>query len=166
MVPLPNVLKAMLDQTRTFPDLVAMTNNQITGGRIRTFSVQDPTGWKMPSRAIVYHLVPGPSVRYYRIPVRSQPIQVEWYGPDLRLADELWRTWYAHFFPSLPNVAQGFIQANCAVIQIDQMGATLGAYEAITGWPRVVQTISVLYSEIPTNVVIASADIGAQAGIG
>jgi len=165
-LPVPNWIAAFVQRTRQIPAITQMVGNQISAGRIRAYSAEDPAGWKMPSRAILYRSVPGPVWRPYRMPVRGQPMQVECYGTDLRTADELWRTWYVNFFPSDPYTAQGFIvpSLGVSIISIEEMGAPAGIYESESAWPRTISTVFVRFSEIPSNVTVGSADIGAQVG--
>lgn len=166
-LPLPNLLAAFVARSRQLSDITNLVGNQITAGRIRTYDAKtDPQGWHMPSRALVFRGVPGPVWRPYRIPVRGQPVQVECYGTDLRTADELWRTWFSNFFPSQLNIASGFVIQNLgvAVISMEEMGAPVPLYESESAWPRTITTIFTRYSEVPSNVVVGSADIGAQTG--
>lgn len=127
----------------------------------------------MPTYAVVYMLVAGPTrPRSGRVPYKTQNIQVECYGPDLRTATELYRTWYSDFYPAEPTVAQGFIAAHCAVVSLEEVSSPLGLYGEETVWPRVVTTHLVQYLEVPVaaptqfvGVVTASASLGAQASV-
>lgn len=164
---LPNLLAAFTEYTRNFPGIMNLTQGRITAGRLRTFGPEDPSGWKMPTYGIVYYEVPGPSFqRTGRLPFRGQSIQVEFFGPDLRTARDLYAEWYAAFFPPENNRQSGFVSKNVAVSSIEEGGSPAGLYQGQTDWPRHVTTIFVKYSEVPTNMInatVASADLAAQA---
>jgi len=164
-MPLPNLLAAMMARTRQFPEVMQLTQGRITSGRIRTYSENDPSGWRMPTYGLVYTLAAGPNFRPDRSPIRAQNVQVEAYGADLRLADELYRTLYSNFFPYAANAASGFIAANCAVISLMEMGTPIQMYDGDTDWPRVIVTLHARYSEVPTNIQFASADLSATSGV-
>lgn len=162
-MPIPNLLPVLTARTRNFPEIMALTQGRITAGRLRTYSAEDPSGWKMPAYAIVYYTAPGPVFRSSGVPFRGQPVQVECFGPDLRTSYLLWSTWYSCFFPADPFTAQGFIMNNCAVSSIEESGGPHSLFQGQTDWPRTVSTIFVKYSEVPTNVVAGSASLAATA---
>lgn len=165
--PIPNWIAAFLVRTREFPDVVALTGQRITAARYRTYSPQDPAGWKMPTYGIVYRSIAGPSKREFQAPIRWQPLQVEVYGPDARTSDELWRTLYPNLMPQDMTKAHGFVvrQLGVSIMSIEELGAPFTQYEAPPAWPRTIATLYVQFNEMPHNIVSASASLGAQSGM-
>lgn len=166
MVAIPNWLGAFMVQTRTFDDVMAMVNNRIAVNRPRTQSPQDPQGWKMPTTAIVYRGVAGPTRRYFQVPVRRQTLQVETYGADARIAEQLYRTLYARFLPQDMLQAHGFVvpSLGVSVMSIQELGSPAVIYDPDTAWPRTISTWWVEFCELPSSGVAAAA-IGSEAGV-
>lgn len=164
---LPDLLGAFLVQTATKSATYNLCNGRVSAGRVRTQNPDDPSGWVMPTRAVVYLMVPGPSMpRRGRIPFRSQNVQVECYGTDLRTANEMYRTWYSDFYPSDLAMPQGFIAAQCSVYSIEELSSPVALYGGENIWPKVVSTHFVKYLEIPASTVVrvtGSAALGAAA---
>jgi hypothetical protein len=163
---IPNWIAGFLIQTRSFPDIVSVVNNRITAGVFRTYSPQDPSGWNMPNAAIVYRSIAGPSRREFQAPIRWQTIQVECYGKDLRLADDLYRRLWPHFMPQDMTLAHGFVvpSLGVAVMAIEELGSQFVEPDPVTGWPRSIVTWWVQMSEQPNNIVYSNADIGSSTG--
>ncbi len=150
MVAIAAIVDAFLVQTRLMPLTFALCGGRISVGRPRTQNANDPNGWVMPTYAVVYLMVSGPSMRRPgRVPFRSQNVQVECYGPDLRTAGELYRTWYSEFYPSDNHVAQGFIAAHCAVASLEEMSSPIALFGGENIWPKIVSTHMVKYFETP-----------------
>lgn len=149
-MPLPDVLGAMIARARTLPLTMALSQGRISGGRPRTQSPDDPSGWQMPTYAVVFLLVPGPIFpRPGRVPFRSQNIQVDCYGPDLRTAGTMYQTVYADFFPVDQFTATGFVTAHCAVSSLEEIGSPIALYGGENVWPRTSTTWLVKYVEVP-----------------
>lgn len=104
----------------------------------------------MPTYAVVYILVAGPAIpRTGRVPFKSQNVQVDCYGPDLRTAGEMYRTWYAEFYSADSTLPTGFIAAHCAVSSLEEIGSPLALYGGDNVWPRVTSTHLIRYLETP-----------------
>jgi hypothetical protein len=147
--PLPDLIAAMITRARALPNTSALIGARASA-RLR---IKDPktdvNGWPMPTYGIVFRKVPGPvAERPGNVPVKQQPVQYECYGPDLRTADVLARTFIAELFPDPPD-AQSFKAANCAVMSIQEMGAGAPLMESETDFPRVVGTLLIQYCERP-----------------
>jgi hypothetical protein len=139
MPPRPDLGAAMVVRTRSFTE-----TNALIQGRV---SLRMQNTWQMPTYAVVWRKVPGPtSSRPGTVPVTQAPMQYECYGPDMRTADLLARTLLAELFPD-PPTAQGFKAANCAVFDIQEMGAYAQVQELDTDYPRCVGTLLVRYLE-------------------
>ena len=150
LIALPDILGSFLAQTQNTPLTLALSGGRISGGRPRTKSGDDPTGWVMPTFAVVYILVAGPAItRAGRVPFKSQNIQVDCYGPDLRTAGEMYRTWYAEFYSPDIFTPTGFIAAHCAISSLEELSSPLGLYGGENVWPRVTSTHLVKYLEVP-----------------
>jgi|SRR6185437_7855515 len=166
---LPDLAGAMIVRTRELADTYNLCQGRIAAGRPRTSSPDDPNGWKMPTYALVYLLVPGPLLpRPGRVPFRSQNIQVDCYGPDLRTAGLMYQTWYGDFFPVDQFRPTGFIAGHCAVSSLEEIGSPIALYGGENVWPRVSTTILVKYIEqqVPVpGVVYGDASIGSQGGM-
>lgn len=146
--PLPDIVSAFIAHTATLPNTSAIVGSRISGRR-RSKGEKDPQGWKMPTFGIVYHSVPGPV--YFRqgtVPVTSENLQIECYGPNLMESKRLWRTLYTELFPD-PPVPQGFHAAHCAVMSIQVIGQGAPAEETDTDFPRTIATILPQYCERP-----------------
>ena len=165
MPAIPNWVAAFITQTRLFPEVTAIIENRVTAVRVRTFSPQDPRGWHMPTSGIVYRSIAGAVRREYQAPLRWQPLQVECYGADDRIADELYRVLWSSFVPQDMFKPHGFVvpSLGASIMTIDELAAPFIDYERDTGWPRVIGNWWVQFSEIPTNIVYASAALGATA---
>jgi hypothetical protein len=165
--PIPNWLAAFIVQTRLFPDVVNIVSNRVTAVRVRTFSPQDPRGWQMPTSGIVYRSIAGTVKREFQAPLRWQPLQVETYGADDRLADELYRTLWSAFVPQDMTKPHGFVvpSLGASILTIDELAAPFIDYERDSGWPRVIGNWWVQLSEQPTNIVYGSAALGATTRI-
>jgi len=144
----PDLGAAFVVHTRSLTETGALVGNRVSL-RLRTRTNKDPNGWVMPTYAIVWRRVPGPSgQRNGTTPVAQIPMQYECYGPDMRTADLLARTLLAELFPD-PPVSQGFKAANCAVFDMQEMGSPAQLQESETDLPRVVGTLLVRYLERP-----------------
>src|ERR1700756_5603425 len=130
----------MRTQTLAFPDVFAMTNNRVAVARFRTASPQDVRGWKMPTSGIVYRAAPGPIRREFQAPIRWQPVQVECYGADERLADALYRILWPSFQPQDMLQPHSFKVASMGVsiMGIQELSAAYFEYDRDTAWPRVI----------------------------
>lgn len=149
-MPLPDILGSFIVRTQSMTETMALCAGRISGGGPRTRDVNDPNGWVMPTYAVVYSLVGGPAIpRIGRVPWKSQNIQVECYGPDLRTAGEMYRTWYSDFYSSDITVPSGFISGHCAVGSIEELGSPNALYGGENLWPKIVTTILVRYLEVP-----------------
>lgn len=146
---LPDVVAAFITRARALPNTSALAGARVSARlRIRDPKA-DPNGWAMPTYAIVFRKVPGPTgARPGNVPIRQQPLQYECYGPDMRTADLLARTLLAELFPDPPE-AQSFKAAGCAVMSIQEMGAGAPLQESDADLPRVVGTLLVQYGERP-----------------
>lgn len=166
---LPDLAGAFIVRTRELAPTFNLCQGRISAGRPRTQGPDDPTGWRMPTYAVVYLLVPGPLFpRPGRIPFRSQNLQVDCYGPDLRTAGLMYQTWYSDFFPPNMFVPTGFIAGNCAVSSIEEIGSPIALYGGENVWPRVSTTILIKYVEVTVPVagqVFADASLGATSGM-
>jgi hypothetical protein len=138
-MPLPDVKRAFILRARSRPAITALTDTRI-GGRLRVRSQNDTAGWVMPTRAIVFRIVPGPTPgKPGTTPWRWQPLQWECYGSTMEDATTLFNTFYEEFFPDLPT-PQGFIAGGCAVASIKELGAPSEAQENPADFPRIVGT--------------------------
>lgn len=147
---LPDLLGALLVRTATLTATYTLCGGRVTAGTPRIRSVTDPTGWVMPTSAIVYSAVGGPSMtRPGRVPFRSQNVQVTCYGSDLRTAGLLYQTWYADFYPTVNNTSQGFIAAHCSISSLEELSSPIAIYDRDTQWPYMVSTHLIKYSEVP-----------------
>jgi hypothetical protein len=169
-MPLPDLAGAMIAHTRTLGQTYSLCQGRVSAGRPRTKNSDDPNGWVMPTYAVVYLLVPGPLLpRPGRVPFRSQNIQVDCYGPDLRTAGTMYQTWYGDFFPVDQHQPSGFIAANCAVSSLEEIGSPMALYGGDNVWPRVTTTVLIKYFEVPVptpvSSVFASAKIGSQGSV-
>lgn len=154
-MPLPDLIGAFIVQTRTKQATYSLCGGRVAGGRPRTQDADDPTGWRMPTYAIVYTAVAGPAYpRAGRIPFRSQNIQVDCYGPDLRSAALMYQTWYADFFPVDQFIPSGFIAAKCAVSSLEEIGSPISLYGGENVWPRWATTILVKYFETQVPFIL------------
>jgi hypothetical protein len=168
VAPIPNWLAAFRTQTLLYPDVVGFVKDRVAVNRPRTQSNSDPKGWKMPTSAIVYHAVGGPGRREFQAPIRWQSMQVDVYGADARLADDLYRVLWPSFMPQDMTKPHGFIvpSLGVAVLEIQELGSYSFQYDPETGWPRTIATWWVRVNEQPTNIVTASVSMGAHAGTG
>jgi hypothetical protein len=145
----PDLVAAFISRTSQLSGTVALAGTRISG-RLRVRSSTDPSGWQMPTYAIVWRKVPGPvGSRGGTMPVARVPMQYECYGSDLRTADLLARTLLGELFPD-PPAPQGFKAAGCAVFDMEEMGAAAPLMESETAFPRVVGTLFVRYLERPS----------------
>lgn len=148
---LPDILGAFIAETQLKTATYALCGGRVSAGRLRTQNPDDPSGWIMPTYAIVYMMVPGPAIqRPGRVPRKSQNIQVDCYGPDLRTASDLYRTWFSDFYPTDNHAPSGFIAAHCAVESLEELSSPAALFGGEFVWPKVVSTHLVRYSEVPT----------------
>jgi hypothetical protein len=163
---IPNWLGAFLAQTRTYSDIMAYVNGRVAVGVFRTFSQQDPQGWKMPTSGIVYRGIAGPFRRELQAPIRWQTMQVECYGKDLRLADELYRSLATKFMPQEMTLPHGFVvpSLGVAVLSMQELGSQFVEPDPVTGWPRSINTWWCQVNELPTNITLGAAAIGSRTG--
>jgi len=166
--PLPDVVGAMIQHARLQPGTFTLSQGHIAGGRPRTRNVDDPTGWLMPTYGIVFIPVPGPTFpRPGRVPFRSQNIQVDCYGPDLRTAGNMYQQFYADFFPVDQTQASGFVAGRCAVSSLEEIGSPAALFGGENVWPRVTTTLLVKFIEVqvPTTAPASLAASGSVASV-
>jgi hypothetical protein len=154
------LVQAFITHTAALPNTTALVSDRVSG-RLRTKSKQDPAGWQMPTFAIVYRDVPGPSEQEPgNVPLAREPLQVECYGPTLRESRRLWRTLRGELFPdSIQDILtgnqpqpQGFIASGCAVASLQLMGSAAPLQESPEDLPRTVATLFVHYCTRPVPV--------------
>lgn len=151
-MPLPDVLGAFLVQTRLKIATFTLCGGRISAGRPRTQDPNDPSGWAMPTYAVVYLMVPGPAIpRQGRVPWKSGNIQVECYGPDLRTAGDLYRVWYADFYPTDIATASGFVSAGCSIASLEELSTPVALFGGENIWPKVVSTHLIRYCEVSSS---------------
>jgi hypothetical protein len=166
---LPDLVGAFIARTAQLSATYTLAGGRVSGGRPRIKGVDDPQGWEMPTYAIVYSAVPGPLFpRPGRVPFRSQNIQVDCYGPDLRTAGVLYQQFYADFFPADNATPSGWIAGKCAVSSIEEISSPAALFGGENVWPRWTTTLLVKFVELRVPVmqpVVASASIGSTTGI-
>jgi hypothetical protein len=155
MDPFPDIVGAFIEHTKTLTAVVAMIGGSASTARVSgTLRIKtnpdDLRGWEMPTTAIVYTSVPGPSpMGLGTMPVSASPIQYECYGTNRLSAGQLGRMLLGNLFPD-PPATHGFIAAHCAVIGIQPMGGMAVIQETVTDFPRAVGTLLVSYVLRPT----------------
>lgn len=135
--PVPDVLKAFLDRLRQSTDLMTLVGSRISGAR--------KDAWPMPTQAIVAFRLGGPPPDW-EVRHQFQRIQIDCYGANDRMANDVWRYANAVLFPE-PPAPVSFTLAHCIVFSIQQEMSPAYIPLEQERWPRVVCSYLVRYSE-------------------
>lgn len=149
VVPVPDMLGALIAELRSYSELTTLTSTRISG--------QFDKSWPLAANGNMTHAIVmrkagvEPSASRAAVALQMQRVDFVIYGSNTYEATRVWRVLHAILVPADPNQVNSFVRAGCRFYNFEHRAGPFDESEEQTEYPIVLASYSALWGEVPAT---------------